>query len=117
MLNYKLGDPSTSEFKENKSREKNEKNNGSNFKPKADDLHSKTGQTNNGCFIYDGSHWAKDCPKREALNAIVDDGSKEGSTSKIIKDNPLQLLNAVCIEDTLLTKTSASFGGGGLLQS
>ena len=41
----------------------------------------KNGQKNEGCFIYDGPHKAKDCPKRETLNAIVDDGSREGSDS------------------------------------
>ncbi|XP_057512871.1 inositol transporter 4-like [Actinidia eriantha] len=77
LLDYTLGNPSTLEFKENKSRGKNEKDNGSKFKPKADDSHSKTGQTNKYYFICDGPHRAKDCPKHEALNAIVDDGSRE----------------------------------------
>ena len=77
LLDYKLGSPSTSEFKENKSGGKNEKDNGSKFKPNADDSQSKTGQINKGCFIYDGLHRANDCPKRKGLNAIVDDGSRE----------------------------------------
>ncbi|GFZ03283.1 hypothetical protein Acr_15g0018910 [Actinidia rufa] len=40
LLDYKLGNLSTLEFKENKSGEKNEKDSGSKFKPKANDSHS-----------------------------------------------------------------------------
>ena len=116
LLDYKLGNPSTSEFKENKSGGKNGKDNGSKFQPKADDSQSKTGQTNKGCFICDEPHRAKDCPKREALNAIVDDGSRKVSNSDIISVNPLQLLNAVLVEETIPTRTSNSSGGGDLLQ-
>ena len=115
LLDNKLGNPLTSKFKENKSRRKYGKDNGAKFKSKADGLQSKSGQMNKGCFIYDGLHWAKDCPKYEAPNAIVDDGSKEGSNSDLIKVNLLQLMNAIHVEETLLTRTSDSFGGGGLL--
>ena len=46
LLDYKLGNPSTLEFMENKSRGKNGKDNGAKFRPNADDSQSKTGQTN-----------------------------------------------------------------------
>ena len=54
LLDYKLGNPLTSEFKENKSGGKNEKDNGSKFKPKANDSHSKIGQTNKCCLFVTG---------------------------------------------------------------
>ncbi|GFY94453.1 hypothetical protein Acr_09g0008990 [Actinidia rufa] len=79
LLDYKLGNPFFSEFSENKSGWKNGKDNGSKFKPKADDSHNKNGQKNKGYFICDGPHQAKDCPKRETLNAIVTDGSMEAN--------------------------------------
>ena len=107
LLDYKLGNLSTSKFKENKSEGKNENDNGAKFKPKADDSQSKTNQTNKGCFICDGQYRAKDTPKHEALNAIVDDESGKD----IIRVNPLQLLNAIRVENTLPTRTSDSFGG------
>ncbi|GFZ09643.1 hypothetical protein Acr_21g0002420 [Actinidia rufa] len=54
LLDYKLGNPSTSEFKETSLVEKNGKYNSLKFKPKEDNSQSKTGQTNKGCFICDG---------------------------------------------------------------
>ena len=110
-----MGNPSTSEFKENKFGEKNGKDNDAKFKPKADDSQSKTSQMKKGCLICDRPHRAKDCPKCEALNAIVDDGRREGSNSKIIRVNPLELLNAICVEETIPTRTLAFSGGCGLL--
>ena len=98
MLDYELGNPLTSEFSEKKSEWKNGKDNGL----KADDSQSTTGQKNKGCFICDGLHRAKDCPKREALNAMVTNGSREGSNSDTTRVNPLQLLNAIHVEKTTL---------------
>ena len=72
FLDYKLGNPSTTEFKNNKSRGKNRKDNCTKFKQKTDDSQCKTIQTNKGCFICDGLHRAKDCPKHEVLDTIVD---------------------------------------------
>ncbi|GFY87400.1 hypothetical protein Acr_05g0010390 [Actinidia rufa] len=108
LVEYKLGNPSTSESRktskqkgkdkkldkkgmEYKSGWKNGKDNGSKFKSKADDSQSKNDQKNKGCFICDGPRRAKDSPKHETLNAIVVDGSREGSDSDITRVNPLQL--------------------------
>ena len=117
LLDYKLGNPSTSEFNKNKSGRKNGKDNGLKFKPKVNDSQSKNGQKNMGCFICDGPHRVNDCPKREMLNAIVADGSREGSDSDITRVNPLQLLNAIRVEVTLPTRTSTFSSRGGLLKS
>ena len=56
---------------------------------------------NAGCFIYNGPHRAKDCPKREKLNAMVAENGGGQSDEKVpSKMNPLQLLNALRARDT-----------------
>ena len=50
------------------------------------------------------------------LDSIVDDESKEISNSKIIRVNPLQLMNAIHIEETISMRMFAFFIGGGLLE-
>ena len=93
---------------------KNGKYNSWKFKLKEENSQSKTDQTNNGCFICDRPHRAKNCPNCEAT--IVDNKSRKRSNSTIIRVNPLQLLNAICVEKTILTRRSASSGGCGLLE-
>ena len=53
-----------------------------------------------GCFICNGPHRAKDCPKREKLSALVttDDKASTDSDSPS-RVNPLQLLNAISGEN------------------
>ena len=41
---------------------------------------------------------------------------REGSNLDLIRVNLLQLLNAIRVEETIPTRMSDSFGGGGLLQ-
>ncbi|RVW12133.1 Retrovirus-related Pol polyprotein from transposon 17.6 [Vitis vinifera] len=43
------------------------------------------------CFLCDGPHWARDCPKRKALNAMIKEKEKEGDAQV----GSLQLLNAL----------------------
>ena len=51
---------------------------------------------NAGCFICNGPHRARDCLKREKLNAIVaEDGSGQSDEEVPSRMNPLQLLNAL----------------------
>ena len=58
-----------------------------------------------GCFIYNGPHRAKDCPKREKLSALVTADDKGDSYSKTPpRVNPLQLLNVINGE-TLVQKS------------
>ncbi|KAK9166643.1 hypothetical protein Scep_001834 [Stephania cephalantha] len=52
------------------------------------DASAKASKGKRGCFICDGPHLAKDCPKREKLNAIVADEQE-------VRMNPLQLLNTM----------------------
>ena len=49
-----------------------------------------------GCFICNGPHRARDCPKREKLSALVTADDKGDSDSKtLLRVNPLQLLNVI----------------------
>ena len=49
-----------------------------------------------GCFIFNGPHRAKDCPKREKLNALVTANDKASTNSDSpSRVNPLQLLNVI----------------------
>ncbi|RVW96773.1 Retrovirus-related Pol polyprotein from transposon 17.6 [Vitis vinifera] len=49
-----------------------------------------------GCFICNGPHRAKDCPKREKLSALVSADDKGDSDSETApRVSPLQLLNAL----------------------
>ena len=53
-----------------------------------------------GCFICNGPHQAKDCPKREKPSALVtvDDKASTDSDSPF-RVNPLQMLNAISGEN------------------
>ena len=53
-----------------------------------------------GCYICDGPHQARDCPRKEKFNAII---AKEGENRGLkvpMRANPLQLLNAIQAEAT-----------------
>jgi hypothetical protein len=54
-------------------------------------------KTNLGCFICNGLHRARDCPKKEKLNALVAEESHEGTGGETqARVNPLQVrLNAL----------------------
>ncbi|RVW46130.1 hypothetical protein CK203_076183 [Vitis vinifera] len=43
------------------------------------------------CFLCDGPHWARDCPKRKPLNAMIEEKEQEGDA----KVGSLQFLNAL----------------------
>ena len=47
-----------------------------------------------GCFICDGPHMARECPKREWLNALVADGKQDSENTEVeeVRVSPLQLL-------------------------
>jgi hypothetical protein len=64
--------------KEDKGKEHKKYNKGDKFKPK------------NNCFLCDGPHWARDCPKRKALSAMIQE--KEVEEAHV---GSLQLLNAI----------------------
>ncbi|RVW49005.1 hypothetical protein CK203_081011 [Vitis vinifera] len=36
------------------------------------------GDKRTNCFLCDGPHWARDCPKRKALNAMIEEKEQEG---------------------------------------
>ena len=80
------------------------------------------GKKSSGCFICDGPHRARECPKREKLNALVKE--TEGESSKVseaeaaaARMNPLQLLNntEVEVEEELACILRGEFYQGGLM--
>ena len=58
-----------------------------------------------GCFICNGPHRARDCPKRKKLSALVTvDDKGESDLETPLRVNPLQLLN-VFNGETLVQKS------------
>ena len=53
-----------------------------------------------GCYIYDGPHRPRDCPKKEKLNAIMAEDGEDNGAEVPIRANPFQLLNAIRAEVT-----------------
>ena len=53
-----------------------------------------------GSYICDGPHRARDCPKKEKLNAIMAKDRENDEAEVPIIANPLQLLNAIRAEVT-----------------
>ena len=48
------------------------------------------------CFTCNSPHQAKDCPKKERLNALAAEEESDGSESEVTsRMNPLQLLNTI----------------------
>ncbi|CAL5371561.1 unnamed protein product [Camellia sinensis] len=109
LLDYKLSKEPTTETSKSKKKGKEktgEKKSGfrkgkegSKYKHKGDSSQTNGGKSNKGCFICDGPHRAKDCPKREKLNAMVaEDGKGESDSEGPTRVNPLQLLNAIHVD-------------------
>ena len=48
-----------------------------------------------GCFICDGPHRARDCPKKEKLNALIAEDGEDSGIEVPTRANPFQLLNAM----------------------
>ena len=54
-----------------------------------------------GCFICDRPHRARDCLRKENLNAIIDeDGENIETEAPMRAKNPLQLLNVILAKVT-----------------
>ena len=77
--NAKEGSCAASTTKEGKSRDRRR-----DFKPKTN------------CFLCDGPHWARECPKRKALNALIErETEQEGDDAHM---GSMQLLNALKVK-------------------
>ena len=48
-----------------------------------------------GCFICDGPHQARDCPRKEKLNATIAEDEENSGLEAPTRANPLQLLNVI----------------------
>ncbi|GAV78384.1 hypothetical protein CFOL_v3_21852 [Cephalotus follicularis] len=57
----------------------------------------KEKKANSGCFICEGPHRARDCPRRGALNAMIAQGENGGNaySEAPTRVAPLQLINAL----------------------
>ncbi|KAL5775964.1 hypothetical protein ACOSP7_013524 [Xanthoceras sorbifolium] len=55
------------------------------------------------CFLCDGPHWARECPKRKAINALVDEREKEMEESHM---GSLRILTAIKAQPTPKTRGS-----------
>ncbi|KAL5810667.1 hypothetical protein ACOSQ4_027235 [Xanthoceras sorbifolium] len=51
-----------------------------------------------GCFICNGSHRARDCPKKEKINALISQDVGDSDDAGPSQVNPLQLLNTILAE-------------------
>ncbi|XP_059625412.1 uncharacterized protein LOC132268599 [Cornus florida] len=96
-------------FKDKKKDKNQKKDKGSGFvKAKADynNKGSSSGtKPNYGCFICNGPHRVRDCPKREKLSAIVADSKGDSdSESGPTRVNHLQMLNALTEEQSMELK-------------
>ncbi|XP_043700305.1 uncharacterized protein LOC122651025 [Telopea speciosissima] len=56
------------------------------------------------CFLCDGPHWARDCPKRKALNALLEKGEEEAHVGS------LQQLGAIKAKATEVKATTSQKG-------
>ena len=67
-------------------------------KGKQKETRSSSKPNNNKCFFCDGPHWARDCPQKRALSALLESHQSE---TKAKSDNggahvgSMQLLNVI----------------------
>ncbi|KAL5865808.1 hypothetical protein ACOSQ3_003322 [Xanthoceras sorbifolium] len=54
-----------------------------------------------GCFICNGPHRARDCPKKEKINALISQDVGDSDDAGPSRVNPLQLLNTILAEKQL----------------
>ncbi|GAV91918.1 hypothetical protein CFOL_v3_35303 [Cephalotus follicularis] len=96
-----MGDVNDSGFndpnREGKSKKVHERRNDKIQKNKDKTNKKQSKQKFSGCFIFQGPHRSKDCPKLEKLNFVVCEDSNEvdSNPTPTIRVNPLQLLNSI----------------------
>ena len=55
------------------------------------------------CFLCDGPYWARDCPKRKAINVLINKKENEKENEKDAHVRSLQLLNTLKSKSMLET--------------
>ena len=95
--NNKKGKASNSKDGQKKDWKKKDKGNG---KQKGKDkANSEQKGKNTGCFLCNGPHFARDCPKKEKLSALIAQSENDDDVGETpTRMNPLQLLNAITTE-------------------
>ena len=90
---------------------KNKKFGGGGFRPfidkgktKQTEASTKEAKPNAGCFICGGPHYARECPKREKLNAILVNESEPEET--VTHVNPIRVLNCLVAEEDSVDESS-----------
>lgn len=68
---------------------------GGKWKGKPHEGSSKSDTRNKGCFLCDGPHRARECPKREKLNALLVEEGQTGKGQDHESGSELQLLNTI----------------------
>lgn len=111
LVDYKINPSSTSADKKKGGDGKNKKGKehkkgknkktGDSSKQRGSDPPQSQGNANSGCFLCNGNHKIRDCPKRNRLTALVTDDEPSGSGDSgdcAPRVNPIQLLNAITVE-------------------
>ena len=106
LVEYKMGDSSKPKPQSKGNHAKGGKNKGSRgYTPKEGSSKTSSGKDGKckdkqkklkpktNYFLCDGPHWAQDCPKRKALNAMIEENEKEKEGDAHV--GSLQLLNAL----------------------
>ncbi|RVW87492.1 hypothetical protein CK203_036260 [Vitis vinifera] len=82
LVDYRRGDSSKP-----KPQSKSPSGKGGKGKDKRKELTPRT-----NCFLCDGPHWAQDCPKRKALNAMIEEKENEGEAQALVNGKTTKAL-------------------------
>ena len=102
LVDYKI-EPSSSKGDKKKEGDgkQGRKKNGESSKQRGSDVPQGRGNSNSGCFLCNGDHKIRNCPKRNRLTALVTEDVHSGSEDAgecTPRVNPLQLLNAITVD-------------------
>ena len=102
LVDYKFEPSSGEKKKDGDGKKKGKKKNGESSKQGSSDATQSRGSSKLGCFLCDGDHRMRNCPKRNRLNALMTEDVHSGSEDAeecTPRVNPLQLLNAITVDD------------------
>ncbi|KAL6349714.1 hypothetical protein AAG906_041121 [Vitis piasezkii] len=94
LVEYKRGDSSKPKPQSKGNHAKGGEDKGSReYTPKEGSSKTSSGKfmPRTNCFLCDGPHWGRDCPKRKGLNVMIEENEKKGDAHV----GSLQLLNTI----------------------